>query len=130
MDEKLDKHIQLLGIFWIAHGGLIFLGGLFTFGLLFGLSFLPELESDGVTILRVVGLSAAGLMWLLSFPKIIAGAGLLKRMEWARILTLVLSFLALLNIPLGTALGVYSLVVLLREDTIQLFNQKASDPGT
>lgn len=121
MDDKLEKHIQLLGIFWIAHGGLIFLGGLFTFGLLFGFSFLPEMESEGVTVLRVVGLCVGGLMWLLSLPKIIAGVGLLRKMSWARILTLVLAFIGLINVPLGTALGIYSLVILLREDTAQLF---------
>ena len=124
MDEKLDKHIHLLGIFWIAHGGLMFLGGLFTFGLLFGFSFLPELEPDGETILRVVAFCAAGLMWLLSFPKIIAGVGLLRRKSWGRILALILAFLALFHVPLGTALGVYSLVVLLREDASRLFEQR------
>ena len=125
MDSKMEKHVHLLGVLWIAHGGLLFLGGLFTFGLLFGFSFLPELEPDGETILRVVAFSAAGLMWLLSIPKIIAGIGLIKHMEWARILTLILSFLALFNVPLGTALGVYSLVILLKDDTTQLFLQRA-----
>jgi hypothetical protein len=125
MGDKLDKHIQLLSIFWIAHGGLMFLGGLFVFGLLFGLSFLPELEPDGESILRVVAFVAAGTMWLLSFPKIIAGLGLLRRAPWARILTLVLAFLALFNVPIGTALGAYSLVILLREDTAQLFGKGA-----
>ena len=41
-----------------------------------------------------------------------AGYGLLQREPWARLLTLVLSFLALFNFPLGTALGIYSLWVL------------------
>ena len=42
-----------------------------------------------------------------------AGWGLLRREPWARMLTIVLSFLALFNIPFGTALGIYSLWVLL-----------------
>jgi hypothetical protein len=121
MQDRLEKHIQLLGIFWIAHGGLMFLGGLFVFGLLFGLSFLPELEPDGESILRVVAFAAAGVMWLFSLPKVIAGFGLLRRAPWARILTLVLAFLALFSVPIGTALGAYSLVILLREDVTQLF---------
>jgi glucose uptake protein GlcU len=43
----------------------------------------------------------------------IAGWGLLHREPWARLLTVVLGFLALIHIPFGTALGVYTLWVLL-----------------
>ena len=60
-------------------------------------------------------------------PKIIGGFYLLKRKEWSRILILVLSFLSLLNFPLGTALGVYSLVILLNQDTIRLFDAPAPE---
>jgi hypothetical protein len=41
------------------------------------------------------------------------GWGLLNREPWARIMALVLGFLALIHPPLGTALGVYTLWVLL-----------------
>ena len=43
----------------------------------------------------------------------IAGWGLLQREEWARTVALVVGFLALLNVPIGTALGIYTLWVLL-----------------
>jgi len=43
----------------------------------------------------------------------LAGWGLLQRESWARILSIVLALLALLNIPFGTALGIYTLWVLL-----------------
>jgi hypothetical protein len=127
MKETIDmeKHVQLCGFLWIVHGSLILVGGLAVFGLLFGLSFIPDMDTEGTTILRIVGFSVGGLMWLLSVPKIIAGFGLLKRKEWARILTLILSFLALLNIPLGTALGIYSFIILLKEETVQLFKAAA-----
>jgi hypothetical protein len=124
MENKMEKHVHLLGVFWIVHGGLVLIGGIIIFALLFGLSFIPAMDSEGTTVLRVVGIIVGGLLWLLSVPKIIAGVGLLKRMEWARILTLILSFLALFNIPLGTALGIYSLAILLRDDTTQLFQPR------
>ncbi|HEU5414159.1 MAG TPA: hypothetical protein VFW31_10395 [Candidatus Angelobacter sp.] len=44
---------------------------------------------------------------------IAAGWGLIQRETWARILAVVLGFLALIRIPLGTALGIYTLWVLL-----------------
>ena len=44
----------------------------------------------------------------------IAGWGLLHREPWARIWILVLAFISLfLNIPIGTAIGVYTMWVLL-----------------
>ncbi|PYX36978.1 MAG: hypothetical protein DMG75_08590 [Acidobacteria bacterium] len=47
----------------------------------------------------------------------VAGWGLLERQTWARILCLVLGFISLFNIPLGTALGIYTLWVLLPADS-------------
>jgi hypothetical protein len=41
------------------------------------------------------------------------GWGLLQRDPWARILTIILAFLSLFNVPFGTAVGIYSLWVLL-----------------
>jgi hypothetical protein len=43
----------------------------------------------------------------------LAGWGLLQRQDWARTVALVVGFVALLNVPIGTALGVYTLWVLL-----------------
>jgi hypothetical protein len=36
-------------------------------------------------------------------------------------MVLIVSFFNLLNIPLGTALGVYSFIILLKDETVQLF---------
>jgi len=41
------------------------------------------------------------------------GYGLLQREPWARVIALVLGFLSLFNIPFGTAVGVYTMWVLL-----------------
>ena len=43
--------------------------------------------------------------------------GLFEREPWARFLGLALGFLALLRFPLGTALGIYTLWVLLPENS-------------
>jgi hypothetical protein len=44
---------------------------------------------------------------------IVAGWGLLDRQPWSRWLALVLGFVNLIHIPFGTALGIYTLWVLL-----------------
>ena len=43
---------------------------------------------------------------------IAAGLGLLQRQDWGRILAIVLGAVSLINIPFGTALGIYTLWVL------------------
>jgi hypothetical protein len=43
----------------------------------------------------------------------LAGWGLLQREAWARTLALVVGFITLLSVPVGTALGIYTLWVLL-----------------
>jgi hypothetical protein len=123
----MDKHIQLIGILWIVYGGLTLLAGIVGFLLLFGISMFPDIQTGAPTILRLVALAVIFFVALLGVPKIIGGVWLLKRKEWSRILILVLSFLSLLNFPLGTALGVYSLVILLNQDTIRLFDVPAPE---
>jgi len=46
---------------------------------------------------------------------------LLKRFSWARILVLVLGALNLLNVPFGTALGIYTFWVLLDDQSVKMF---------
>jgi len=48
---------------------------------------------------------------------LMAGWGLLQRAPWARLLALILAFLALFNVPFGTAIGVYTLWVLLPDES-------------
>lgn len=121
----MQKHVDLIGIFWIALGALNFFAGFVTFWVLFGISFLPDMGREAPVILRSVGIGVGIFLFILSVPKIIAGVGLLKKQEWARILALILSFLSLINIPLGTALAIYSFVILTKEEAIQLFRTQA-----
>ena len=55
--------------------------------------------------------------------------GLFERQPWARMLGIVIGFLALLRIPLGTALGIYTLWVLLPESSAREYDQLSSGSG-
>ena len=59
----------------------------------------------------------AALIGLLSIPSIIAGCGLSKRKAWARILTIIIAILSLPQFPIGTAIGVYALVILFNDES-------------
>ena len=73
-----------------------------------------------------LGSLIAGFCLVFSLPGLLAGYGLLKYRPWARILTLILCFLNLLNIPLGTILGAYGLWVLLSSEGQQFYQHQAA----
>ncbi|MBU1186770.1 MAG: hypothetical protein KJ908_07755 [Acidobacteria bacterium] len=118
----MDKQINIIGIFWIVYGALGIFAGFLLFFLLFGLSFIPDVGYPGTVILRGVGIGAGIFFTFLSLPEVLAGYGVLKGKEWGRILCLVMSFLNLINIPLGTALGIYSFIILTKEESIAHFH--------
>lgn len=118
----MDKHVQLIGILWIVYGIMGLLFAFFVFLVLFGVSFIPDMGNIAPGILRLIAWIASLFFLALAVPQIIAGMGLVKRKEWGRILTLIVSFFHLISFPLGTALGVYSFVILLKPETIRLFN--------
>jgi hypothetical protein len=117
----MDKHVQIIAILWIISGILGLLLGFFVFLALFGVSFIPNMGDIAPGILRLVAWIISLFFMTLTLPQIVGGVALLQRKEWGRILVLVVSFFHLVNFPFGTALAVYSLVILLREDTVRLF---------
>jgi hypothetical protein len=125
------KHVQIIGILWIVLG-VIGLGlGMLVLLVLLGASTIPGLTDLGdiaPEALRVIAVGVSSFLALLALPKIIAGIGLLRKREWARIMTLVLSFLELWSIPFGLALAVYSMVILFKPETIKLFNPAYQPP--
>jgi hypothetical protein len=54
---------------------------------------------------------------LLGLPSILGGWGLMRYRPWSRILMIVVSAFHLFHVPLGTALGIYGLWVLLSPET-------------
>lgn len=110
--DRLARHVQLLGIFWITYSVLQALGALAV--ILVAHALVPHLENLRTLefiphLLVVVG----GFLVVKSVVGVVAGLGLTHRAPWARILSIVLGFLALLNVPFGTALGIYTIWALL-----------------
>jgi hypothetical protein len=120
----MEKHIDVIGALWIVWGAIGVIFGLFILGILFGISFIPDMGYEAPVILRTVGLGVGLFFVVLSAPEVIAGIGLLKRQEWGRVLVLVEAFLNLIVIPFGTILGIYSMVILLNDETVQLLRKE------
>jgi hypothetical protein len=113
---RLQRHLRTLGILWIAVGVLWIIPSLVLMGLshaphimmgdeMFTHAFMPPmLLSLGVVFLAI----AAG--------GILVGWGLMNHERWARMTAIVLGILAIFHPPFGTALGIYTLWVLLPAD--------------
>ncbi len=71
--------------------------------------------------MNLIGLIVFFVVAVLGVPGVILGWGLLKNMEWARIMGIVVSLLNILNFPLGTLLGVYGLWVFFNPETLAIF---------
>ena len=83
-------------------------------------------EPNSKMVLSIVSDVIAAFLVIVSIPGLIAGLGLYRRKEWARILTLVISVIALFNFPFGTAIGIYSIWALVQPETVAAFNKQES----
>ncbi len=126
--EQMDKHVTALGALHIAYSAMNVLAAIIVFTIIVGGGILSG-DEDAMAITSIVGTAIAFLLVLLAIPGIIGGIGLLKRRRWAKYLILALGFLSLLNIPLGTLLGIYTIWVLMKDETERLFDEKP-DPAT
>jgi len=130
----MEKHIKLVAILNIVYRGLIILGSvvLFVLAAVFGriMDFVQrqgdlragDLPREVLDIVPIIMVVVGIFMLIVSIVAIIGAVGVLKRQEWGRITVIVVSFFNLIHIPLGTALGVYSLWVLLNDEIVHIFN--------
>ena len=131
----MHTHVKVLAILHIVFGGLgllMALGMLLFFGgiaSIIGMNAAPDEAMVAMPIVGGLGIFIAVFVALLSVPSIFAGVGLLSYRPWARILTLVLSVLNLINVPLGTALGFYGLWVLLSREGTEIFERPPASYG-
>ena len=124
----MDKHVNILGwtfiIFHILGVAIIFT----LFFILTGIGILIG-DSEAMGILALIGTIFLWFMVVMMVPGILTGIFLLKRKEWARIVALVMGFLYLFDFPFGTALGIYTIWVLIHAETLPLFGKGTPAPS-
>jgi hypothetical protein len=124
------KVVAVLYLFLSAFGLLAALAVSMAFGLAGGIVN-ANADAEGAAIaLPIIGLTGTMLVAFLvltSLPGLIAGVGLLRLRPWARILGIVVAILNLIHIPIGTAIGIYALWILLSRETEHLFSGSLLD---
>ncbi|MFN8242143.1 MAG: hypothetical protein U0X39_15490 [Bacteroidales bacterium] len=126
MEElRMKKHVSVVGGLQIGFGIFWLLVAIFLF---FVLSFVKGAAGDedeiGRQVLNLVSLILPGFIGFLAVLGIIGGVGLLSYKQWGRIMVIIVAGLGCLNIPIGTLVGVYSIWVLMQDDTMKLFEKQ------
>lgn len=119
----MSGHVKVLGWLQILLGLFDLLLAAAVFGLLAGFGLLATAGGEPGAALVSGGLATAlgGVVALTAVPNLLAGWGLLRTKEWARILALVLAVLNGLKFPWGTAFAVYTIWVLMHDQARPLF---------
>ncbi len=115
--RRVAEHYHLLAILTIVYSGFIVLSG-------FAVMFIARIVLSNIFASihnappppAFIEPLVAFIGWMLvakGAVGVTAGIGLLNRASWARTLTLVIAFFSLISVPIGTALGIYSIWVLL-----------------
>ena len=113
----MKTHVQIVAVLHLAFGAVSLLGAITVLTCLglAGSIVLSQGEHEAAGILGIVAVVLGAFLFVLALPELIGGWALFTGRRWARPLVAVLGILQLINIPFGTALGIYTLWVLARE---------------
>jgi hypothetical protein len=121
-ESPMKKHISFVAALQIGFSIIGIFGAIALFFILrFAGSFVEDVDVAN-QVLQFIGIILPTAILSVSCIGLIAGIGLLNYRKWARILVLIVSAIGCLNIPLGTLAGVYSIWVLMQDESIKLFN--------
>ena len=116
-EKSMKNHLKILGVFYLIFGMLGLVMAFLLFEVKTGRLMLParlSMFSSPNGYVSVIGLIFA----LEAIPALVTGVALLKKILWARMSAIALGFLNLFIIPLGTALGIYTLWVLINDTSL------------
>lgn len=126
--SRVAEHVRLVGILWLAWGAFEIMSSVVMYILANTLFSGSAGGIEGTPAwMHALMSSLAVLIFLKAIAGLAAGWGLLQREPWARLVTLVLAFVSLFYAPFGTALGVYTLWVLLPSRSEEEYEAQSRD---
>jgi hypothetical protein len=109
-------HVRIVAILFIAFGVFLLLGAAASFVLIGALQGASSDSASAWNWQTSPALPYAGVFALQSIPCFLCGWGLLRRRQWSRTVGMILAAVALVEIPIGTAFGIYALIVLFKTE--------------
>ena len=131
----IDTHVRVAAWLHIALGAIaVCVLGLvgMMFGV-FGAAVGSAAHGSDASVLGwIAGLGATVFLFIAAFPmlEIVGGVMLLNASPAGKVITIIFSVLGLLNIPIGTVVGIYSLWALLREIPQTMPTAMTMPPGS
>jgi len=126
--ESYASKVKALGVLWLIYAGLSlvlgFAGLAFARAFLFG-GFHHWMHGPVPPAWILPAWLRIAWMFLVLWAglAIVAGWGLLERTQWGRILAIVAAIVNILKFPFGTALAIFTLIVLLGYRNSTLYDQ-------
>ena len=131
--ESYAGKVKALGVVWLIYSGVALLTGIIALAFAnayFSGHFGPWMNgpwANGPLPPMWFGPVILRFAWVFLFLRaglaVVAGWGLLERAQWGRIVAIVAACLSLLRFPFGTALGIWTLVMLLGYRNSTLYEQ-------
>jgi hypothetical protein len=119
--RNMKQHVSFVGALHVGFGILGLLGALAVYITFNFANSMVDYEPIANQVLTFLGGTISLLILFFSCLGIIGGIGLFSYKPWARILVMIVSAINCLNIPIGTAKGIYSIWVLMQKETIEMF---------
>jgi hypothetical protein len=116
----METHVKVAGWLWIVLGALTLLGAVCAVVSIASGGLFSE-DPDALLGSGIAATCGGGFLLLAGGLNLVTGIGLLNFKNWARILAIIFAILNLLAFPIGTALGIYTLWVMLTGETQPLF---------
>jgi hypothetical protein len=123
-NSNMKKHVTVVGAIQIGFSVLGLMAAVAVFvALTFSRGFI-ENDETAQMVVRFLSISIPLLIGFISTLGLVGGIGILVYKPWARYLVIVISAIGCVNIPFGTVKGIYSIWVLINDETLKLFNKE------
>ena len=110
----MDSHVKIVGWLWIANGVVSIL--MIIIGLIIVNVYVPGAQDALLVTLGGLCCFIPGIV-----VDFLIGFGIFNYKSWARILAIIFAIINLPLFPVGTAVGIYTLVIMFNEEVKALF---------
>ena len=133
--QKMASHVKIMGVLWVVYSIFGILAGLWTLAIS---HFVMPIITNAVSqqgdvsipaslpsFLQAIYIFAFGYSLATGVMGIVAAWGLLARTSWGRTAAIVIAIISVLSFPFGTALGIYTMVILMSSGADQTYRSIA-----